>query len=613
MLRQRIPAFVRKPAGTLRRRAAAGVICLAMAGLAGWGISSTALAAETHPAVVTTAITHAAELLPANSFVFVQVADPGAFVTLGQDERLWQELRQLDDVREGLESPQFQQFQLVISLLETRMGAKWAEVVGNVTGGGISLAAEPLQQSVMVVVKAKQPDQLTKLHDEIVRLMDGGARNDGKPSQAKKMDFNGVAGWSFGPDEFHCISEGMLLISNKESALKGMVDRLQGKGLATTLADSAEFKAAQTANQSRSLWGFGRVGALRILPQFNQALSGQSSNPVAELLFGGVLDVLGQAEATTFSLNVADGNLQLRAALPFAKSALTARRNWYFAEGADSTRPLLAPHGTIVSLSTYRNFSGFWLSRDDLFEETTLANLSQADTQLGTYFTGMEFGRDVLGGFEPGLRLVVARQTYAEGQPVPLAKFPAAAIVLEMKQADSFYPQILAAFQKTIGVVNIVGGMNGQPTLLLGMEDHSGAQIWKGTYLADGNTDVNAAPVNYNLSPSCARIGNHFVISTTAELARDLVDELKAAPAAEQLTPDNMHLQANFDTLASVLEENKSAIVAQNMLQQAQTQAVAEDQFELLVRLLRMVDPSSIRLGVEDQQLVLELSTGLKD
>ncbi len=242
-----------------------------------------------------------------------------------------------------------------------------------------------------------------------------------------------------------------------------------------------------------------------------------------------------------------------------------------------------------------------------------MANLSKADTDLGTFFTGMEFGRDVLGSFEPGLRMLIARQSFADGQPVPAAKFPAIGFVLQMEDPDMIFPQLLAAYQKTIGVANIVGGMNGQPTLLIGSEEYSGAQISKATYLPDPKTRMEAAPVQYNVSPSCARVGDHFVITSTTELARQLVDVLKSEndqPAGGE----NTLITANFAALGEVLAENKAALVAQNMLQEGNSQDQADEQISLLIRFLQRIDPATLRFGVHDEnKLVLELNVGLKD
>lgn len=590
---------------------ALGTCCFAVPQLAAAG--ETAAGRESLVRSTHAEIENPAELLPSNVLFYLHIADSAALVELGQDERIWNELEQIGDVKRSLESEEFQQFQQVVKRIENRLGASWPELINNATDGGIHLGFEPLQQSALLIVKAKDAQQLAALHQELLDLYQAASADNPDASPPAEIEFRGATGWSLGPQEFHCIVDNMLLLSNKETAVNLMLDRLNGKGFGGSLAEASDFKLAAQAGADKTLWGFARLGPLRIFPQFNQAISGESNNPVAELIAGGVLDVLGSAPYTIFTAQVADGDLQLHVELPYSKDNVSDRRGWYFAEGDASARPLLDPPETIFALSTYRDFSRFWLSRDDLFEEVTLANLSQADTNLGTFFTGLEFGRDVLGSFEPGMRLVVARQNFAEGQPVPAARFPAVGIVMEMKDPDTIFPQMLASYQKTIGVVNIVGGMNGQPTLLIGSEEHAGTQISKATYLPAPNTRMDAAPVQYNASPSCLRVGNHFVITSTTELARQLVDVLKS-DSDNPDTGENTLVTANFDALGDVLAENKAALVAQNMLEEGNSQDQAEEQISLLIRLLQHIDPASLSFGVEDEnKLVLELSLGLKD
>ena len=561
------------------------------------------------PATERSAISHAAELFPANAFAYMQIRNPSALVEFGQDDRIWNELKQIGDVKRSLESDGFRQFQQVVNLVENRLGASWPEIVDDVTGGGIHLSFDPLQQAVLLVAQAKNAEQMDALSEQVLELHAAGARNNGTPP-AEKYEFRGANGWKLNAQAYYCIVDGTFLASNKPVAINLMLDRYHGKAAGSSLADDDSFKAANSAASDRDVWGFARLGPLRIFQEFNKAIAGPSNNPLAELIAGGVLDALGEAQYAVVSADIQDGDIDLHVEMPFEREDVSQRRAWYFSESDAAAQPLLEPPGVILSLSTYRNFSQFWLSRDDLFEEVTLAGLSQADTQLGTFFSGMEFGRDVLGSLEPGLRLVVAQQNFAPGQPEPAAKLPGVAVVVEMKDPDKIFPQLLVAYQTAIGVINITGAMNGQPKLQMGMQEHNDAQVWTGTYLPDPNTDVEAAPIVFNASPSCVRVGDHFVFSSTTELAKQLVDELQKTTAP---TSDNSRLLTNFDVLSDVLEENKAALVAQNMLQEGSTQEEADEQISLIIRFLRRIDPASIQFAANNDKLTLDVSFGLRD
>ncbi|MDA7980406.1 MAG: hypothetical protein MPJ50_16735 [Pirellulales bacterium] len=550
-----------------------------------------------------------AKFFPSTALVYVHIQDPLALVNLGKDDRIWNELKRIGDIKRDLESKQFQQFKQAVELIESRLGASWTEIVDGVSGGGIHLCFEPLRQAVLVIVEAKDGSQLTTLNQELLSLQKAGNNEAAKPVEKQ---LRGVQGWSLGPQAFHCVVDNLLFFSNKEAAINQMLDRRFGKAVGTSLADARDYQEGQSAGGEKTLWGFARLGPLRIFGQFNQAINGLSDNPLAELVAGGILDVVGKAGHTVFTADVVESDLHVRVSLPFSESDVSDRRRWYFSGRDTAAQPLLEPPGTILSLSTYRDFSQFWLSRDELFEEVTLAEFSQADTNLGTFFSGMEFGRDVLGSLEPGMRLVVARQNFAEHQPKPTAKFPAVATIIEMKDPDAFFPQLLATYQTIVGVINLNGAMNAQPKLLLGTEDHGGVQIWKSTYLPDPNTKLDSAPVIFNLSPSCVRVDNHFVISSTTELARQIVDELRSG-GDSAATADNTRLLADFSPLSEVLAENKAALVAQNMLEEGISQEESDEQVGVLISLLKRMDPAALRFAAEDHQLIFEFSLGLKD
>src|SRR5438552_4921733 len=133
-----------------------------------------------------------------------------------------------------------------------------------------------------------------------------------------------------------------------------------------------------------------------------------------------------------------------------------------------------------------------------------------------------------------------------------------------MKKPDDFAKSMLRGYRKVIGLANVVGGMNGQPQLLLDSEDYQGVKIWRGKYLVEPNIDKQKAPIHFNFSPACATVGNRFVISSTLGLTRDLIDELKKS-SATQLTSDNVAVITDLAELSTILGDNKEPLVARGM------------------------------------------------
>ena len=72
------------------------------------------------------------------------------------------------------------------------------------------------------------------------------------------------------------------------------------------------------------------------------------------------------------------------------------------------------PQGTLLTLSTYRDFASLWRHAPDLFDERINAKLAEAESGLATFFAGRNFRDEILGNLQPGVQIVVARQEFPQ-------------------------------------------------------------------------------------------------------------------------------------------------------------------------------------------------------
>ena len=84
----------------------------------------------------------------------------------------------------------------------------------------------------------------------------------------------------------------------------------------------------------------------------------------------------------------------------------------------------------------YRDLGRWWLAKEELFSEKVIANLSLAESQLSTFFGNADFGEEILGALQPGLRLVVKPQEYKPGI-APDIKLPAFALVGRLQRSTA--------------------------------------------------------------------------------------------------------------------------------------------------------------------------------
>jgi hypothetical protein len=190
-------------------------------------------------------------------------------------------------------------------------------------------------------------------------------------------------------------------------------------------------------------------------------------------------------------------------------------------------------------------------------------------------------------------------------------KLPAMALVLQTKHPDEFATQMLVAYQKVVGLTNIVGGQQGQPQLLLSSEDYRGSTISKAVYVVEKQTSKDKAKLNYNFSPACARAGDRFIYGSTVGIVRQLIDSL-AAGGTTTATADNVSLSYTGGPLAAILEDNRELLVSQNMLSEGRTRPEAEAAIDALFKLVKLTEQAGIRLTAEPGSLALEAAIEIK-
>jgi hypothetical protein len=554
-----------------------------------------------------------ARLIPNSAILYLEISQPEKVLDLATDQRLWEVLKRSEGVQKYLQSEDYRKLLQGVELFEARLGVTWEAGLRDVAGGRICVAFDPLAQAGMLIVQARHAERLKKLNETLLELAETDAKNNGRESPVKSREYNGVTAWSLNNNAFHTILGDMLVACNKQEGIKFAIDQYQGGGK-NTLAQAPELSAArkaQAAEASQLAYGFVRLAPLRLLPNVSSKLDRKHENPPAELLLGGVLDALKEAPVLNLAWHEQGRELKFRASIPLDRAQISEKRRWFFADeaGQSAYAPLRVP-GTIATITAYRNISGMWLARDELFDEATVANLSQADSQLGLFFAGRDFGSEVLGELTPRTQFIVVRQEFSDHQPIPAVKLPAFALVLEMKDPEKFATPLLVGYQSLVGITNIVGLQNGQPQLLMATEDYAGVTISKATYITPPDAAKDGAKINYNFSPSCARVGNRFVLASTTGLARKLIDELKKSPARE-LTPESIRLDIDLAEVAAALADNREAIVAQNMLAQGQSREQAAADLDLGLELLRTMRSAIWRLTDENGTLALEIAMGL--
>ena len=297
-------------------------------------------------------------------------------------------------------------------------------------------------------------------------------------------------------------------------------------------------------------------------------------------------------------------------AAPHKNEWVSEARQYFFGpEGKGAAPALLSVKNELLSLSTYRDFSTMWLRAGDLFDEKVNDGFAQADANLSTFFSGKDFGEEVLGAMQPEVQLVVARQTFADNQPQPAIKVPSFALVFRLKDPETMKPDFRRTFTSLIGFLNVIGAMNGQPQLDLDIDKNEDRQIVTASYLPDKAGATRAGlKIYYNFSPSVAFVGDHFIVSSTKELVGELLDVVDHEAAPRE--PVNTAMRTNLSGVHDILADNRGQLVAQNMIGEGHTKAEAEHEIDVLLQLISMLRDASLEMKTSNDtiRVTFELS-----
>ncbi len=563
-------------------RKAAVALCVAWALL-----SPHAAAADDAPPAVT-------RWVPRDAVLVVEVNQPGALLDLLLDPRVISAVTSLPAYQQKASGPEFQQFLGLIRYLEATLGTDWRSGVRTLTGGGVTLAAWPVDQNVLAI-DSEDAQMLEKLHEIFLGFARTEAANRSQPDRTASEQYKGVTGWTFNGQEAHAIVGGRLLMAKGQQALKAVLDLRAGPE-AQSLASAANYQAAkQAAGPDAVALAFVNLEALKQYPPVQRALS-QTQNPMASLLLAGIQETLRgsswvalavgvQGDTLTFEM-LADG----KAADPSGPAGFACP-----ASPDEGVLPNLQVPRRIAAASFYRDLRAFYAAKDNLFPQRT-AGLIFFENMMGIYFSGRDLTDEVMAELRPEVRLVVAEQEYDPAVGIPQTKIPAFAAVFRMRHPDTFAQVMEEAWQKAIGMVNFTRGQQALPGLIIDRPVHRGVKFTIAYFPAGEQKDKEAVDQRFNFQPALATVGDHLILSSTEALARDLIDALQDADASPI---PRVHSLVEIDAarVASALSANRENLVRQNMLEKGNTRDQAETELGSVLAVLERMGQATLDVG----------------
>ena len=572
------------------------VICIGLAAcLSSCFFASTVFADEKHPGSV----------FAKSTIVFAKIKPPKQIVQQLLDHPLREKVESLPQVQQGLKSTEFVAFLAGLGFVEVFTGESWDSSLDILAGGGALFAFDAKQQAAGAVLISGDKKKLSKVLKGLLKLA-----NQQNTETVQAGEYRDVKAYSIDKRLFIAELDDRILLSSKKEMVKQMVDYWLDQ-TDEHFALNESFQKTSEAQKDKTVWAWADLKEIRDSGMAEALFPKQAENIGAELLIGGIFSALNDSDSVDASLNITDDNVELSVSMPFDTDSVTEERKYFFGSESErqSFRRLALPNAA-ASIQAYRDIGLMWLSKEDLFGENHLSELSQADSTLSTLFAGLDFGEEVLGATKPGFQIVARNQNYKNiDTPQPDIKIPEFAFVFRLKDTEKVPRRFKVAYQSLIGFLNIQLAMQGNPQFDLESEKVGNAKVVSATYLPDDD-DENDGLINYNFSPSIALVDDWFIISSTRALATDMA---KIGESGEsKVTPDiNTSIEVMGKQVSAILKANEEQLIALNMLEEGNDRAEAKAAIGLLLNLVTFVKEVSLQLKRSDNALSLNFAVEL--
>jgi hypothetical protein len=311
-------------------------------------------------------------------------------------------------------------------------------------------------------------------------------------------------------------------------------------------------------------------------------------------------EALRQASWLGGTLEASAGRLTLGLEVPAAPE-LTATHAPFYPPAVTLQVPQLA--GSMASMVLPRDLGGWWTARDAYMSEGALATTTEGDANLALLF-GRDPGSEVFAQLEPEMLLLFARLPEAEAADLAV-EYPAGALGLRRRaDADEDLGAAFAnAFLGAVLFSNFSGGAQGEEILMVDVEALPQGKLYTATY-RDPAPGV-LAPARHNLSPAMlfTTDGEIWLSSSTG-----LLREIAAAPRAPQEV-DGTRIELTVAPLLELLVEQREALIARRMLEEGGDEEAAAPFIDLALQAVGLFEGVSLRSGLSEGRLRLEVET----
>lgn len=511
--------------------------------------------------------------VPSQAEWVVKINRPRIFVDTIEKHELFQQAQKLAGIRAYYDTTSFQQLYQLLAYFEKQLGQDRYQILDDISAGGVVLAVRLTPpKSALLIVQSKDEARLRKFLDVGFDVLQKELDRQESKDKLVRAKYQGYEVGKIGPKLSFAIADGALLVAGEEKDLKAALDANRSQKNILQLASFAEGR--KKAPAAALAWTWLHLAELRKNADFQNGLNAAALDPFQMVLFGGFSDLLKRTPYLTAALTRDGDDYRLAAYMPVGANGMAPLKHMILPANGAGTRSPLQPPRVIASSSYVLDLGQLWDKRVEILGDKNAKGLDEGEKNIAKFLGGIKLSK-VFNAMGPNHRLVFAQQKERPYKSKATSPFPAFALVVDMRN-PSFAKDMNSILRSAALFATFSFGLQLKETT------HKDCEMV--SYYFSETKKVEGDPENarFNFSPTYVTVGNQFVMSATAELARDLVDVLKVEQA-QQPSPAAMQTRLYASGLAEIIHSNEDATLTQMILSQALPPKAAKEELRTLL------------------------------
>jgi hypothetical protein len=493
----------------------------------------------------------------------------------------------LEAIQELYDSTNTRRFFQLVGYFEKQLEADRLELLDRLASGGMVLAVKfKPEPAALLVVQGNDPSLAQRFFKLALQVAEEELARQESKDRVVRAAHRGVPTFAVGKDLAMAVIGSAMVVSNTAQAVNHAIDQSLDGSRASAVAAAPVNEARKLLPPAPAAWLWLNLQPAHEEPGLKAFFDQTKDNGIVAVFFGGLFNIASRAPYLCMGLYQKGHEYDLTLRFPRGRKGMAEAVALHLPDNNEASLPLLEPARTVFSASYYLDLDKLWERRKKLLKGPELKGLEDLDKKSGLFLGGVKLSKLVQQA-GPHQRIVVAQQTKTGYKIVPSVRFPAAAVVLEMRD-----PELARTAETVARAAGLLASF--QFDLKLVEEMHGKHQIVGYRFPEDKNVPGDDGNLRFNASPCIVKVSNQFVLSSTLELAHELVDVLEKESNIPNYNPSTLRARAYATGVAAGIQNAQEQLLTQIILSQALSPVAAREQFRKLVDMVEQL--GSVRM-----------------